>query len=72
MTWVKGHYNGPEEHIKYKLNKIAHDAAVAFLKSPPHKHTPLDHPICLPSHHVSVYYNNEVITSGLQSTVAHI
>ena len=34
MEWVKGHYERPENHIKYSLNKIAHKLAVDFLKCP--------------------------------------
>jgi hypothetical protein len=45
MTWAKGHYNGPEKHIKYKLNQIAHNAAVGFLKTIHKEYTPLQHPL---------------------------
>jgi hypothetical protein len=71
MEWVKGHYKGPENHIKYRLNKIAHRLAVDFLKRP--------HPILSsassleppPSHRVSVFHNKVKVTSGLKGIINH-
>ncbi len=54
MSWVKGHYNSPEEHIKYKLNQIAHNAAIGFLKTPPTGFATLRNQLRPVSHRVSV------------------
>jgi hypothetical protein len=72
LSWVKGHYNGTEKHIKYRLNRIAHDAAVGFLKATPKGSDPLWHQLRPVSHRVSVYHNNELITSGLKPLVHRI
>jgi hypothetical protein len=51
----------------YKLNQITLNATVGFLKTPPKEHTPLYYPLQFPLHRVSIYHNNELITSGLKS-----
>jgi hypothetical protein len=63
MTWVKGHYNGPDHHFKYQLNKIAHQAAVTFLKNPHPDFTPHHVPLKTPSHTISISHNNSILTS---------
>ncbi len=69
MSWVKGHYEGTEDHIKYKLNQIAHNAPVSFLKTLPRGYVQLQTQLRPVSHRVSMNHNNKLITSGLKSLV---
>lgn len=66
---MKGHYTSPKEHIKYRLNWITHDDAVAILKDPKPGYELLSRPLQLLSHQVSVHQNNELIPSSLKSTI---
>jgi hypothetical protein len=69
MTWVKGHYNGHDHHFKYQLNKIAHKAAVTFLKNPHPDFTPHPVPLLTPTHTVSISHNNLILTSHPSQTI---
>jgi hypothetical protein len=71
MTWVKGHYEGPENHFKYSLNKIAHQLAVDFLKHPHPNFTSVSLPVPPPSHHILVFHEKEILTSGLNNIINH-
>jgi hypothetical protein len=71
MTWVKGHYEGQDQHFKYNLNKIAHKAAVTFLKAPHPDFMPKSIPLLLPTHRVTVYHNNLTLLSNLRQTILH-
>jgi hypothetical protein len=71
MTWVKGHYEGQDQHFKYELNKVAHKAAVTFLKTPHPDFIPRPIPLSLPTHKVTVSHNNLILTSNLRHTILH-
>ena len=71
MTWVKGHYEGQDQHFKYKLNKVAHKAAVTFLKTPHPDFIPSPIPLLLPTHKVTVSHNNLILTTNLRHTILH-